>query len=517
MNIKEKALSITLTEREEESVIIKTQNLWESAPKLTEQELITMGCPIWAVKEAKLRLKKPDEVKIPDVRYKFMNLIMMKHYDEASELLTEYVLKKIKIYTTKDDNKSEIWIYKEGIYIPQGRSEIKEILRKVLDDVYSIYYYNLTIAKIEADTFIEPDLFFSINYKDEVPVQNGILNIITGELKPFNPDKIFFNKLPVEFNPSLDCPKIDKFLEDVLAKPEDKLIFYELGGFALMKEYRYEKAFMFVGDGRNGKGKTIDLLRRTIGLDNCSSLPLTSLVPESFQISELFGKMLNLAGDLSNTDLKDTGMFKSLTGRDLVSGKRKFLKNINFENYAKFVFACNDLPMVYDLSKGFWERWVLLDFPYYFADKELYDKTPEAERKHWKIKDNEILDKITTKEELSGLLNKFLLGLQRLNDNEKFSVTEGSEDIKNRWIRRANSFYAFCMDNLEEHNEKSIMKNDLRKKYAKYHKKHKVKGCSDKMIKATLQEMFGVVEERKMFDGFDQEHCWTGIRWKYEI
>ena len=45
------------------------------------------------------------------------------------------------------------------------------------------------ISKIEADTFIDPDEFFKNNYKDLVPVENGILNVLTRELNDFNPTK----------------------------------------------------------------------------------------------------------------------------------------------------------------------------------------------------------------------------------------------------------------------------------------------------------------------------------------
>ena len=122
---------------------------------------------------------------------------------------------------------------------------------------------------------------------------------------------------------------------------------------------------MFVGDGRSGKGKTLLLLKKFIGANNCSSVPLTELTPSSTSVYELFGKKVNMAGDLSFTDLKDTGMFKQLTGRDLITAKRKYLRDFFFENTAKLMFACNELPKVYDTSQGFWSRWMLLRFQWH--------------------------------------------------------------------------------------------------------------------------------------------------------
>jgi P4 family phage/plasmid primase-like protien len=463
----------------------------------------------------KLRENNRNEEK--EVFNEFIELIAGKEkkWGEATEILINWILKHNYIYTIRDDVKTEMWIYKDGIYISQGKSIVKELLRKLLGSFYSQYIYNLVINKLEPDTFIDIDEFFFQNNIDEISVLNGILNINTRELKPFSPEKIFFNKLLVDYNSLAKCPMIDKFLSDVLSNQDDKLVFYEMGGFALLREYKYEKAFMLVGNGRNGKDKTLELLKRIFSVENCCSVPLSSLVPDSFIISEFFGKLINIAGEVNNTDLKDTTMFKALTGRSLVSGQRKYLQPITFQNYAKFVFACNELPMVYDNSKGFWDRWVLLEFPYTFLSQE--EINIAKDKTYLKLRDIEIIDKIAVPNELSGLLNKFLDGLDRLKIQKDFSSTIGSEEIKTHWIRKANSFMAFCMDYIEDDYNGMITKKELRKRYSEYHKKHKLKGTSDKNIKAVLEEMYGASEERiqreELF-GNDRLFVWTGIKWK---
>ncbi len=468
------------------------------------------------VKKEISEIEKPveeEQIRSLSVREQYLEYIRDKKWGEASEILVDYVLKHNHIYTTKDDNKSEIWVYEDGIYTDHGKSQIKKILRNLLGTWYSVFVFNNVIAKIEPDTFINSQDFFSVNYKDEVPIQNGILNIFTREISPFTPTKIFFNKLPVKYNPEAKCEKINEFLETILSNKEDKDVFYEIGGFTLLKEYTFEKAFMFVGNGRNGKGKSLELLKRMIGAENCYSLPLSALDSQNADVHQLFGKMINMAGDIGSKDLKDTSMFKGLTGRDLITTKRKFLNALTFENYAKFVFACNDLPMVYDTSKGFWDRWVLLEFPYYFADKEEFEKATEEQLKYWKLRDEDIINKIISPEELSGLLNKCLDGLDRLLKNRKFSSTKGSEEVKNTWIRKSNSFMAFCIDLLEEDYDTIITKKDLRKKYMSYCKEHKVSGKSDFVIKRVLQEMFGAIDDRQqIFENY--EYVWKGVKFK---
>jgi len=448
------------------------------------------------------------------IKNEFIQLISGrdKKWGEASELLTNYIKSWMHIYTTKDDNKSEVWIYDQGIYIPNGKCRIKEFLRNLLGSFYSQYIYGLVINKVEPDTFVESNEFFSCKYPNEICLENGILNVETLELQPYTHKKIFFNKMPVKFNLKAQCPNIEKFLKDVLSNEEDIRVIEEYLGFALMDTYVYEKSLMMHGQGRNGKGKCIELFKRLFGMNNCSAIPLTSLKSDDFAVSELFGKRLNLAGDIGNQDLKDTSMFKSLTGRDLVSGKRKFMNNIPFMNNAKFIFACNELPMVYDTTRGFWDRWLLLDFPYTFVTQEEYDQT--INKDFLKIKDDFIIDKISNEEELSGLLNLALVGLQRLKDHKKFSITKGSEEIKQMWIRRSNSFMAFAMDCLMESYESKIPKRYLRKKYTDYCKEHKIKTKTDYVIKKVIQEEFGGSETRILTEVEGQIWFWEGIKLK---
>lgn len=443
-----------------------------------------------------------------NVKDEFLNYIGDKKINKASEVLVNYILKNYNIITSKNDEKNEMWIYKEGVYVPEGKSEVKCILRDILLNWYSAFYYNLVMNKLEADTMIDIDKFFKDVNINEVPVKNGILNILTKELKPFDPNNIFFNKLPVEYNPDAKCPQIEKFLGEVLAKEDDRDVFYELGGFCLLKEYKFEKAFMFLGDGRNGKDKTLELIKRTIGVENCCSIPLSSLDSKGFIISEFFGKMANIAGDIDNRDLKETTTFKGLTGRSLQTGDRKFKSKITFVNYAKFIFACNNLPLVYDTSKGFWDRWVLLEFPYTFVTSEEL-----SQNKLFKLRDDSIIEKITTPDELSGLLNKFLDGLERLFKNKNFSSTKGSEEIKSLWIRKSNSAMAFGMDMIEDSYDSYITKKDFRKRYTDYCKKHKIPVKSDYIIKRTLEELFGIIDgEKNILNVY--EHVWDGIKWK---
>ena len=456
-----------------------------------------------------------DNIRKDDISLKeqVLSFLQQKKFGEASELLVEEIKERNYIYTTEVDKQPEVYIYKDGIYLPEGECQIKKQVRIIMGDNYSDWIGNQIMAKIKLDTGISPDKFFKEDNFYEVPVMNGILDLKTKELNEFSHEKIFFSKLPVTYDVKAKCPMIDKFLSDVLYKPEDKAVFYELAGFGLVKDYFLEKACMFVGNGRNGKGKSIELLKRLVGVGNTASVPLSAITSDSPFVERLWKRYFNLAGDISSKDLKETGMFKQLTGRDPISANRKYKNVVEFTNYAKMVFACNELPRVYDYSDGFWDRWVLLEFPYKFVEKSTYDS--EKNKGNLKVRDTGIIDKITSEEEMSGFLNEALSGLHRCFDNGKFSYTIGTEEVKNKWIRMSDSFMAFCMDCVEGDYDSKITKREIRNVYKKYCDKHKVGGVGDKAIKATLQEMFGASEDRVVLGiGMNLEFVWTGIKLK---
>jgi P4 family phage/plasmid primase-like protien len=453
-----------------------------------------------------------ENIDYTELQKNVLQFLLLKQRENATEAIWEEIKKNNYIYTTRHDEKNEMWIYRKGIYIPEGKTYIREICRTIVGKLYTSQMANALIVKVEADTGIDQkDFFESANENvGEIPLENGIFNLIEKKLIPFDPKKIFFNKLPIFYDEESTCPNIEKHFKDVLLDGDIEVMF-EIFAYLLWKDHFIEKAFMLVGGGRNGKGKTIELMKRFVGIDNCASVPLYNLSGDTFRVSELFGKLANLAGDLSNTALKDTGMFKQITARDLLGAKRKFKSSINFTNYSKQIFACNELPRVYDSSEGFWDRWLLLSFPYKFVEQDVLDNT---ENDNYKLINPSQIEKISSPEEISGLFNRAVEKLDILRKIKSFSYSKGTDEVKKIWVRGSDSFAAFCMDHLEERYDSHISKKNLRKAYHKYCKEHDLKGSSDMSIKIILEQEFGVVSGRKVDETYTQEYIWEGVKFK---
>jgi len=441
-----------------------------------------------------------------------------KNWGAASEVLVTICKSAYTFKTTMVDDMNEIWVYQDGIYLPNGKSTIKEFSRIVLDQFYTEYLVNLAINKIQADTFINQDIFFNSNIKDEIAVKNGILNLTTKILSPFTKEKIFFNKINAEYTPGIKCEKIDKFLNEVLPDPSDVKTIYEMFGYTLYKDNFIERAFMMLGSGRNGKSKCLTILKNFLTVENITAMPLQKLENGDFKECALMNKLANIAGDISGYPLKENSKFKALTGRDIISAGRKFKNDVTFTNYAKLIFSTNHLPKTYDLDNGFFDRWVYLVFPFTFKEKKEYDELmknlPDDQKKNYKLMDEHRIDGIMDDVEMSGLLNEALAGLDRLIESGSFTSSKTGEQTKTFWIQNSDSFLAFAMDNLEIDSEGIITKGDLRKRYQKYCKVNKIISEGDKHIKEVLVRQYTAGEERKGSSSYDQVWAWVGIKFK---
>lgn len=488
-------------DEEEYRVVLKKHFGKEIAQQIIDVAERSLSAKIWTqVKNQELETCSPEIIK---------NLLLAKKFEKATEIMANNFLKKEKIYTTRDDLKSEVWIYREGIYIPQAKTYIKEYVREMTGPGFNAFICNNVISKIEVDTYIEQDKFFVIQDFKKIAVQNGILDVIERKIYPFTPEMFFFNKLPLVYDENATCDNIKGFFKSILHDGDEKIM-QEIFGYLLYRDYKFEKAFMFTGGGRNGKGKCVELMKRFIGGDNCINISLQRLERDNHAMCEFFMKMANLSADISSKALKETGDFKSLVGHDLITAPRKYLRPISFVNFAKMIFCANELPRTSDITVAFFNRWILIDFPYtFYSEKEI--EGLDSKEKEWvKIADRSIIDKISTQEELNGLLIWALDGLHRLLDQDEFSFSKSTDQVKTTWLRKSDSSTAFCMDCLEENYNGRIQKNELRRVYVLYCRYNKLKPVSDKPLRESILTIFGAGESRPMVDG-QKVSFWDGI------
>lgn len=272
-------------------------------------------------------------------------------------------------FKTLVDIKEMLW-YKNGVYKHHGENiieaEVENIWKNAVHKPATKHFVSEIIEAIKRRTFVER---LEINPPGYVNVKNGILNLEALELEPHTPEKVFTIQLPVAYNPQAQCPKIDRFLQEVC--PDGVQTIEELIGWCLEDGYDYQRSVLLYGSGNNGKSTFLNLVRTFLGPENVSSRLLQDLVTNRFALADLYGKLANICADLPNIALTNTGIYKMLTGGDPITAERKFGHPFQFVNRAKLIFSTNQLFGVDDPTNAFWRRWILLQFPNDFTGREI--------------------------------------------------------------------------------------------------------------------------------------------------
>jgi putative DNA primase/helicase len=394
----------------------------------------------------------------------------------------------------------EVLIYRDGFWRDKGEEFIeRECQQRVQNcELLTKYKVNEIIGHIQRSTYCSRKMFNRDKWI--INVENGLLDVRRKELKPHSPHYFCTIRIPVTYNPSADCPKIKQFFKEVL-NPEDIPVIEELFGYCLIPDYSIQRAFLLVGDGANGKSTLLNLLKAFIGAENCAGVPWQALELNRFAKSELDGKLVNMFADIPTQSLSQTGGFKMLTGGDSIGTEKKFKGYFSFVNYARLIFSANKPPKVYNEdSYAFWRRWIILDFPNEFTGEKA---------------DKQILEKLTTREELSGLLNLALTGLSRLLKKQEFSYIKSVDDVTEIYLKAADPIFAFLKEKCEVANDQWISKDDLYETFKEYCKTNKIPLKKPNSFARALQnQTFINISSDRVLDGGKRVRVWKGIKWK---
>ena len=399
-----------------------------------------------------------------------------------------------RFFKTARDNE-EIYVYDElnGIYINNAETFIKEMVLERIDEDTSRYIVNEVIAIVKTSTYIGREEF-NQNH-NLIHLKNGIFDIYEKKLNKFTPEIISTLQIPVIYNPETDCPNIKKFLYDVLLQ-DDIPIIQELTGYCLLKDYRFQTAFMFIGEGANGKSTLINLTKDFLGKKNISSISIQDLEDNKFASAELNGKLANIYADITSSTLKQTSKFKILTGGDSLTGERKFKNPFQFINFAKLIFSANVIPKSWDDTNAFFRRWIIINFPNSFEGKSA---------------DKKIIEKLTTDDELSGLFNWVIGGLDRLIKNEEFSNSKTTDEIRETYIRFSDPLKYFVNECVNLVPDGYISKEDFYSSFRLFCFGEKLPITSKSMVGRNLSSIIPSISDGKKKIGGDRKRVWFGI------
>jgi len=389
-------------------------------PPMEENDLIRMVENASGYVLANEKIYKP----MPHVPF---DLWCVKGVFNAPKLALD-IIQNYSIHTNIETD--DLYIFNEttGIYDRNGDVALRRIIDNCLGPESRQKRANEVIYLIHVRTKDEKE------DSSKIAVQNGLLDVVTGELTPFTPNEFVTAQLPITYDQKVLCPEILKFWSEI-APSDLQPQFEEIFGYSLLRELPIHKATVLLGEGANGKSTFLDLLTLFLGKDNVAHVTLQQMCEGKFELAELHGKLANIVDDLPGSSLKAVGNFKTITGNAPILVQRKHKDPFSEWSTTKQFFGCNKLPKPSEDTIAYFRRFNIIPFNRFFIGK---------------TDDKEKLKKMTTPSELSGLLNLALAGLKRLRENGDYSGAKSIEETRQLYIKSSDSCKAFVEEKLEE-------------------------------------------------------------------
>lgn len=271
--------------------------------------------------------------------------------------------------------------------------------------------------------------------KVQINLLNGTFEISPQgtRLRPFDRTDFLTYQLPFEYNPQAKAPIFEAYLNRVLPDIERQKVLAEYLGFVFIKHgsnyLKEEKALILYGTGANGKSVFFEIVNALLGTENVSSFSLQSLTNESgYFRAKLANKLVNYASEINGN--LEASIFKQLVSGEPVEARLPYGQPFNLKHYAKLIFNCNELPKDVEHTNAYFRRFLIIPFdvtiPPNEQDKSLHIKIVE--------------------QELSGVFNWVLNGLNRLLEQKRFSDCEAAQKAVEQYKLESDSVQMFLSE-----------------------------------------------------------------------
>lgn len=209
------------------------------------------------------------------------------------------------------------------------------------------------------------------------------------------------------------------------------------------------------------------------------------------------GKFAVIRSEMPRITIRHSGLLKSVITGDSINAQFKYGQPFDYGPHAKLWYAVNEAPETKDVTNPFFKRWDIFEFLNQFKG----DKCNRF-----------IIDELTTPEELSGILNWMLEGLQRLLKNKGFTGLKSIQQRRETWLLGSSSLYKFVKECVEEDQIFEETKEYFMENYYRYCGFHNLNALDRNVVAKQLPKLFPSIRSSKPKKGDKQVACWKGIR-----
>ncbi len=229
-------------------------------------------------------------------------------------------------------------------------------------------------------------------------VENGTIDLRTGNKLPHDPEQFITKLAPVEYDPEADAPLWRQFLGEIFNENQDLIDFVQRSvGYALTGSTKEQVVFFLYGTGRNGKSTLVNVLQALLG-DYAMHTPTSTLMSKRNEgvpndVARLKGARFVSGVEVERGRRLSEPFIKQLSGGDIITARFMRAEWFEFLPQFKLFFAVNHKPVIRGTDLAVWRRIRLIPFDVTIPEEDV---------------DPDLGQKLL--EELPGILNWALKG-----------------------------------------------------------------------------------------------------------
>jgi putative DNA primase/helicase len=275
-------------------------------------------------------------------------------------------------------------------------------------------------------------------------VANGTIELDTGKLRPARATDLLLKQSPVAYEPAASAPRWQRHLREVFEEDAELIDYVQRAlGYSVCGDQRWNRLFLAVGGGRNGKRMTLEVAARAIGDYGTTIHP--ELLLDTAQNADartvaLYGARLALASETAHGRRFATERVKWLSGGDEIVARQLYKPEFRFRPTHHLWLMTNHKPDADADDEAFWQRLRVIPFRHRFTKPdEGISEEQWAQQPHTSLPDDTIEASLLS--ELPGILAWLVEGARKV-------LSIGLDEP--RIVRTATAEYRGEVDDIKE-------------------------------------------------------------------
>ena len=258
----------------------------------------------------------------------------------------------------------------DGLWSPLMKIEALGNIREKLKEIKEItdLLPQGFSSKLMNDMYehLQSTLCFSAWYEgaEYLLFNNGVLNVDTRELLPFDRNMYMTQQMPYAYDPAATCEEIVKWLKHTQYNNWQRAqVLRAWLRATLLGCYETQKFLEIVGPGKSGKSTYANLAVALVGKRNVYSTDFENLEKNRFEAASYMGKKLLLFQDADRWG-GSVSKLKAITGNDWIRSERKY-QNENQEPFqfkGVVIITANEAIQSTDYTSGLARRRLTIPF-----------------------------------------------------------------------------------------------------------------------------------------------------------